>query len=159
LSWTKGLVAMELFLLKEWLAADADPRMPTDASLADGVSCDEAGCVTPMAGGGFVALALRPEALADDCARAALVVTARPAPASCSSVVMSGDRLRGQGATALWRRRDGFAVDAVRPRGLDRPWSPAVAGATETETTLSPQPNTARPVDATPAEADQQGEE
>ena len=51
------------FCLKEWLAADADPRAPTDASLADGVSCDEAGCVTPLAGGGLVALALKPEAL------------------------------------------------------------------------------------------------
>jgi len=72
---------------------------------------------------------------------------------------MSGDRLRGQAATALWCRRDGFAVDAVRPRGIDRPWSPAVAGTAETEATLSPHPNAARPVDATPAEADQQGED
>jgi competence protein ComEC len=112
-----------------------------------------------MAGGGVVALALRPEALADDCARAALVVTARQAPASCPPAVMSGDRLRGQGATALWRRRDGFAVDAVRPHGLDRPWSPAVAGVVETETTLSPHPSAPRPVDATPAEADQQPED
>ena len=103
-------------------------RPPTDASLADGVSCDEAGCVTPLAGGGLVALALKPEALADDCERAALVVTARQAPPACASAAMSGDRLRGQGATALRRTRDGFAVDAVRPRGVDRPWSPAVAG-------------------------------
>src|SRR5665647_682656 len=102
--------AKDAFLLKEWLAADADPRLSTDASLADGVSCDEAGCVTPLAGGGLVALALRPEALADDCERAALVVTARQAPASCSSAVMSGDRLRGQGATALWRTGSGFAI-------------------------------------------------
>src|SRR4051794_13805522 len=34
------------FLLKEWLAADADPRDAGRASLADGVSCDEFGCVT-----------------------------------------------------------------------------------------------------------------
>ena len=101
--------AKDAFLLKEWLAADADPRAPTDASLADGVSCDEAGCVTPVAGGGLVALALRPEALADDCERAALVVTARQAPPACASAAMSGDRLRGQGTTALRRTRDGFA--------------------------------------------------
>ncbi len=151
--------AKDAFLLKEWLAADADPRLPTDASLADGVSCDEAGCVTPFAGGGFAALALRPEALGDDCARATLVVTARQAPASCSSAVMSGDRLRGQGATALWHTSDGFAVDAARPRGVDRPWSPAVAGLVETETTLAPRGGAARPVDATPAEADQQPED
>ena len=47
----------------------------------EGVSCDETGCVVQMADGAFVALALRPDALADDCARAALVVTARQAPA------------------------------------------------------------------------------
>jgi competence protein ComEC len=151
--------AKDAFLLKEWLAADADPRLPTDASLADGVSCDEAGCVTPFAGGGFAALAVRPDALGDDCARATLVVTARQAPASCPSAVMSGDRLRGQGATALWHTRDGFAVDAARPRGVDRPWSPAVAGVVETETTLAPRGGAARPVDATPAEADQQPED
>ncbi|MGC2316891.1 MAG: ComEC/Rec2 family competence protein, partial [Bradyrhizobium sp.] len=48
--------AKDAFLLKEWLAADADARPPDDASLAEGVSCDEAGCVTPMADGAFVTL-------------------------------------------------------------------------------------------------------
>src|SRR5712692_6187455 len=51
--------AKDAFLLKEWLAADADGRQPTDASLAEGVSCDEAGCVTQMADGAFVTLAPR----------------------------------------------------------------------------------------------------
>ena len=40
------------FLVKEWLAADADARKPADASLTEGVSCDESGCVTQGAGGG-----------------------------------------------------------------------------------------------------------
>jgi competence protein ComEC len=55
--------AKDAFLIREWLAADADPRLPVDASLTDGISCDEAGCVAQMAGGAFVTLALRPEAL------------------------------------------------------------------------------------------------
>src|SRR6478735_6706968 len=80
--------AKDTFMLKEWLAADADGRQPTDASLAEGVSCDEAGCVTPMADGALVALALRPDALSDDCERAALVVIARQAPPSCPSPVI-----------------------------------------------------------------------
>jgi competence protein ComEC len=151
--------AKDAFLLKEWLAADADPRQPTDSSLADGVSCDETGCVAQMAEGGFVALALRPDALNDDCERAALLVTARQAPPSCPAPVMSGDRLRRQGAMALRRSRDGFAVDAVKPRGVDRPWSPAPAGDTDIETSLAPRATTPRAVDATPAEADLQAEE
>src|ERR1700687_1088662 len=55
--------AKDNFLRKEGPAADADLRSPADPSLADGVSCDEAGCVTEMADGGLVALALKPEAL------------------------------------------------------------------------------------------------
>jgi competence protein ComEC len=42
--------AKDSFLIKEWLAADADVRPADDASLAEGVSCDEAGCVAQMRG-------------------------------------------------------------------------------------------------------------
>jgi competence protein ComEC len=151
--------AKDAFLVKEWLAADADPRQPGDASLADGVSCDEAGCVTQLADGGLAALALRPDAWSDDCERAALVVAARQAPPSCASPVIGQDRLRRQGAMALRRNRDGYAVDAVKPKGIDRPWSPATAGDTEAELNLATRPAAPRAVDATPAEADQQTED
>ena len=116
--------AKDAFLLKEWLAADADVRLAGDTSLGDGVSCDEAGCVAQLADGAFVTLASRPEALPDDCARAALVVTARQVPADCRAAVISGDRSHRQGALALRRTRNGFAVDAAKPNGADRPWSP-----------------------------------
>jgi competence protein ComEC len=149
----------DAFLVKEWLAADADARMAADASLAEGVSCDDTGCVTQAAGGGFVALALRAEALADDCERAALLVAARQPPAACAASVIDLERLRRQGAMALRRSRDGFVVDAVKPRGIDRPWSPA-AGGGETETMiLAPRLAAPRAIDATPAEADVQADE
>jgi competence protein ComEC len=150
--------AKDAFLLKEWLAGDADPRQPSDSSLAEGVSCDEAGCVAQMADGGLVTLALRPEALADDCERAAMVVAARQAPPACTSPVIDQDRLRRQGTIALRRTPGGFSVDAVRPRGVDRPWSPAVAGDHEAETILL-RPVAPRAVDATPSETDLQAED
>jgi competence protein ComEC len=150
--------AKDTFLQKEWLAADADARQAGDASLGEGVSCDEAGCVAQLADGALVALTLRPEALADDCAQAALVVTARQAPPACGALVVDQERLRRQGAMALRRARDGFAVDAVRPKGVNRPWSPAAAGDTEGETNLV-RPVAPRAVDATPSEADLQAEE
>jgi competence protein ComEC len=118
--------AKDAFLLKEWLAADADARLPGDASLADGVSCDEAGCVAQMPDGAFVALVLRPEALSDDCERAAVIVTSRQAPPECKALVIGRERLQKQAATSLRRTRGGFVIDAVRPNGLDRPWSPAI---------------------------------
>jgi competence protein ComEC len=116
--------------------------------------------VTQGAGGTFVALALRPEALGDDCERASLVVTARQAPASCAASVIDAERLRRQGALALRRSRDGYAVAAVKPKEIDRPWSPAITGEGEAEPTLvAPRPVAPRAVDATPSEADLQAEE
>ena len=151
--------AKDAFLVKEWLAADADDRQSSDASLGGGVSCDGEGCVAPMADGRLVALSLKPEGLADDCARAALIVTANPAPAACGATAIDLKRLRAQGAMTLrWTRR-GLIVDAVKPRGTNRPWSPS-AGDFETDAdsavggTIS-----ARPADATPAESDLQTED
>jgi competence protein ComEC len=150
--------AKDAFLVKEWLAADADARLPGDASLADGVSCDEAGCVAQLPDGGFVALALRPEALSDDCTRAAVIVTAKQASPGCGALVIGQERLQKQAAISLRRTRGGFAIDAVRPNGVDRPWSPAIDHQTESDNSTT-RPAPARPVDATPAEADLQAEE
>jgi len=150
----------DAFLLKEWLAADADARTAAEASLTAGVSCDDLGCVMQSAGGGLVAQALRPEALSDDCERAALIVTLRQAPASCAASVIDADRLRRQGAMALRRGRDGFVVEAVKPKGIDRPWSPAAADESEADAAvLAPRVVPPRAVDATPSEADLQAEE
>jgi competence protein ComEC len=148
----------DAFLVKEWLAADADARLPGDTSLADGVSCDEAGCVAQLPDGRFVALALRPEALADDCTRAAVIVTSRQASPGCGALVISQERLQRQGAISLRRTHAGFAIDAVRPNGIDRPWSPAADDQTEPENSTA-RPVPARPVDATPAEGDLQAED
>jgi competence protein ComEC len=112
-----------------------------------------------MADGGLVALARRPHALTDDCERAALLVTARQAPPACGALVVDRDRLRRQGALALRRSRDGFAVDAVRPRGVDRPWSPATAAGAVEDGTRLVRPTAPRAVDATPSEADWQAGE
>jgi competence protein ComEC len=150
----------DAFAVKEWLAADADARTPAAASLTEAASCDAAGCVTPTAGGSFVALSLRPEALADDCERAAVIVTARQVPAGCRASVIDAERLRRQGALALRTTRDGFAVDAVKPRGIDRPWSPSAGDDLgETDTAIAAPRARRQGVDATPSETDLQAEE
>ncbi|MFY9951939.1 hypothetical protein [Bradyrhizobium sp.] len=59
---------------------------------------------------------------------------------------------------ALRRTRDGFTVDAAKPRGLDHPWSPAIAGDTDAEAILLA-PHRSVPRDATPAEADLQADD
>jgi competence protein ComEC len=150
--------AKDAFLQKEWLAADADARAAGEASLADGVSCDDAGCVVEMAGGGWVAQSLRSDALADDCERAALVVTARQPPKDCAAATIELSRLQRQGALALWRRGDGFAIEAARPRGFDRPWSPAATVGADIDAAFVSRPTSSRARDATPSEADLQEE-
>ena len=63
--------------------------------------------------------------------------------------------MRRQGAPALWRKQDGFAVEAVRPAGFDRPWSPAPSGEAERDEGTLLQPKS-RAQDAKPAEQDMQ---
>jgi competence protein ComEC len=153
-------IGKDNFLIKEWLAADADARQAGDASLTEGVSCDDDGCVVQMADGSFVALTLKPEALADDCSRALLLVTTRQVSTACAATVINAQRLRRQGAVALRRTGRGFDVDAVKPKGLDRPWAPASAGVADAESdTLGVRASVPRAVDATPAEADLQAED
>ena len=145
--------AKDAFLINEWLAADADGRQAGDAALADGVSCDDEGCVVQMADGGIVALSLKPDGLADDCERAALLVTANPVPRECAAAVIDVARLRSQGTTALRRTDRGFVVEAVKPRGVSRPWALAGQSTQDTElATAAPRVAAPRAVDATPAE-------
>ena len=150
----------DAFLVREWLAADADARTADDVTLGEGVSCDDNGCVTASPSGALVAWALKPEALADDCERAALIVALRQPPAACAASAIGTERLRRQGALALRRARDGFVVDAVKAGGIDRPWSKAIAEDGETDSAvLTPRKPSPRAVDATPADADLQAEE
>jgi competence protein ComEC len=147
------------FLVKEWLAADADARNAADASLADGVSCDDAGCVVEINGGGFIAQSQRAQAIEEDCDRAALIVAARQPPKDCAASVIDQARLHRQGSLALWRTRGGFAVEAAKPRGYDRPWSPALIEGNENDAAVISRPSAHRARDATPSEADLQADE
>ena len=138
------------FQIREWLAADADDRLPGAGSLGAGVSCDEAGCVAPLRNGRLVALSQRPDAFDDDCASAAVIVTAHPPPPDCRALVISRERLRDEGALALRIKDDGGVhTVAVRPTEMERPWYPRVAAASR-----SSQPSQTRPVDTTPADGD-----
>jgi competence protein ComEC len=109
--------------VREWLAADGDDRVPTDRSVASGFACDADGCVARLRDGAAVAVARTPGALADDCARAALVVTRRVPPAGCAARVLDRAALRGGGATAFVYRNGEFEQIPARPEGMDRPWA------------------------------------
>jgi competence protein ComEC len=104
-----------------WLAADADGRVINN-QLAAGFACDEAGCITRMADGMIIAAPKRPEAFADDCKEAALIVTTLNAPAFCKPPVIDRRTLATTGAMAL-RRVDGrWVAETGRSPYADRPW-------------------------------------
>ncbi|GAA3852997.1 ComEC family competence protein [[Pseudomonas] carboxydohydrogena] len=150
--------AKNAFVWREWLAADADGRMVTDPSIAQGVSCDEAGCVAEGKEGDLVALTRQPEALADDCAQAKVVVTPYPAPADCAARVFHRDDLRGLGGVALKRTARGYSLVTSQSVEVDRPWSPAIPEASrgsQSNKTLGHR-TSPQPVDATPPEGEQE---
>jgi len=142
----------DVFAFREWLAADADVRTPTDSTLGEGIRCDAAGCIGKLRDGSLVAIAKTLEAFEEDCRRAVLVVSARDAPPGCAALVIDRDVWRRSGAMALRRRGEQFEVTATRPSGYDRPWARAAAPAGDA---LEPSRATpAQPRDATPRHDD-----
>lgn len=110
------------FTVETWLAADA--TAPADReSLARGFACDINGCVARTADGGIVAVSIKPEALLDDCGRAAIVIARREVPARCPAAVIDRNVLAATGALALRKKADGgWVVFSARPLHADRPW-------------------------------------
>ena len=118
----------DVFALREWLAADGDARSPKDGTLANGITCDEAGCIGKLKDGSIVAMVKKAEAFEEDCRRAALVISAREAPADCEALTYDRRVLRpgeggSWGAVALRRVEGGFEITTARSRGYDRPWA------------------------------------
>jgi len=121
------------FAIKEWLAADADNRAVNDKTLNADVFCDDIGCIGRLKDGRLVSYVLSLEAFAEDCTRAAAVVSLREAQAGCAAVLVDRTVWHAQGATALRWTGDRFEIKAARPTGYDRPWAhapPSIVAAT-----------------------------
>jgi competence protein ComEC len=113
----------DTFALKEWLKADGDGRAPDDPSLHEGIQCDAVGCIGRLKDGRLVSIALSAEAFAEDCGRAAVVVSPREGPPACAAALIDRDLWRSHGAIALRWSGDRFEQSAGRPAGYDRPWA------------------------------------
>jgi competence protein ComEC len=147
----------DAFAIREWFAADGDARGDPRAVAAavkarQGFACDDAGCVARLDGGGLVAIGTSPAGFADDCARAALVLTTRQAPAACAATVIDRTASRRGGALALRRVEGAWEMTAARPPGEQRPWAAGAAGATASVNV--PKSGAAGPRDATPSADD-----
>jgi competence protein ComEC len=109
--------------VREWLAADGDARDAADDTVKAGFACDPDGCVAHLPDGAVVAVSRTAAAFADDCTRAALIITMRVAPADCAARVIDRAMMRKNGAMALTYLNGRFETAAARPAGIDRPWT------------------------------------
>jgi competence protein ComEC len=114
----------DTFATREWLSADADGRDVKDRALGQGIACDPSGCIGRLADGSLAAYDLRPDALEEDCRRAALIVSLSQPPPDCAAMVIDRNLLRERGALALRRVGKGFIIDSARAPNFDRPWGP-----------------------------------
>ncbi|MGI8527709.1 MAG: ComEC/Rec2 family competence protein [Pseudolabrys sp.] len=135
----------DTFAIKEWLAADGDARTVKDQTLHDGVACDPTGCIGKFADGRLVSMVLGVEAFEEDCARAAVVVSARTAPGGCAALLVDRDVWRSNGAIALHRLSEGFALTAARPASEERPWSKMPRVIQPPQSLVRPTPRDATP--------------
>lgn len=115
--------ARDNFTVREWLAADADPRGPADDSLSKYVHCDDAGCTVALPSGEAISLSTSAESLLEDCQRVKLIVTARTVPPQCQALVIDREASRRYGAVSLTQKGDSFAVNVARAPAYDRPWA------------------------------------
>jgi competence protein ComEC len=112
----------------EWLKRDGDAR-DSDAAVAapaDGVNCDGEGCIAKARDGTIVAVSARVDALEEDCARAAIVISAVPARRFCDGpgprLVIDRIDVARAGGYALWLGPP-LKVETVEGERGDRPWS------------------------------------
>jgi competence protein ComEC len=116
----------DTFAVREWLAADADPRTRNDKSIGAAIHCDDDGCIGRLTDGRLVALSRTLASFAEDCRRATVIASPREAPPDCTApIVIDRSRWRDSGAVALYLHGRGIELDATRPPGYDRPWAPA----------------------------------
>jgi competence protein ComEC len=112
----------------EWLKRDGDARTP-DAAIgtpANNIRCDPYGCIARSKSGQIIAAASRLDALDEDCANAALVISSVPTRGACIGPKIVIDRfdVARNGPYAVWVG-DKIEVETVQAYRGDRPWSQA----------------------------------
>jgi competence protein ComEC len=116
------------FSLQQWLPGEGDGRNPRDPSISALAQCDPLGCTARLIDGRSIALVLERTAFAEDCERAAVIVTPLRAPPSCTTTarVFDQNHFRNFGATYLYASQSpaDFKAEYARNPRQKRPWIP-----------------------------------
>ena len=143
------------FAAEQWLTADGDEREPASARARD-APCDRVGCVASLPEGQSLSVVVDRAAFEEDCARAAVVVSALTAPADCKALTFDERRLAETGAVGLTWDGARFVVAADRGALEDRPWSRAPRRAPSDR---APRPGEDRAAHADPADPSEEPQE
>jgi competence protein ComEC len=109
------------YIARDWLKRDGDARDIDAATGVPGMKCDGVGCV--LQGRVLIAVSFKPESLAEDCARAAVLVSAAQAT-NCKGpavVIDQKSAVDGQGWRITLSPKP--AAESVRTWRGDRPWA------------------------------------
>ena len=112
------------FIAQEWVRRDGDSRAIDDAVGMPGLKCDGVGCAVKR--GVQIALPLRPEALAEDCARSQVLVSA--VAADCKGPVVLIDQARARSGQGWRITLSPLGADSVRASRGMRPWVATSSG-------------------------------
>lgn len=110
------------FTVQRWLSSDGDARIASDNTLMAGVRCDTLGCAMPLPDGGRLAVPRQPEAVADDCNEAKVIVTRFAVPRLCQAKVIDTRALAWTGAVRLYREGETYRIETARAATGGRPW-------------------------------------
>lgn len=124
------------YSVERWLAKFGDPASFKQATARDGFSCDDFGCTIQVKGGHELALVRHPSILAEECARATIVVVTFSLKAPCPSAMRLVTRkdLAHQGVHAFFlveesaqtgKGQSAFAIHQKTARSTHgaRPWT------------------------------------
>ncbi len=114
------------YTVTQWLKADGDGRAPKDASTGAGWQCDAYSCLA-LVKGKLISFIAKPDAIHDDCERAAILVAPmdirQPCPAP--KIILDRGALWEKGSAAIRISDLGLRLHTASEKRGVRPWSPA----------------------------------
>jgi competence protein ComEC len=114
------------YTVTQWLKADGDGRTPKDASEGAGWQCDAYSCIA-LVKGKLVSFIAKPDAIHDDCERAAILIAPldiRP-PCPAPRIILDRGALWEKGSAAIEISETGLTLRTASEKRGVRPWSPA----------------------------------
>jgi competence protein ComEC len=108
------------YIARDWLRRDGDSRDIAGTVGVPGMRCDGVGCV--VKGKALIAVSLRPEALAEDCAQAQIVVSTAQATNCKGPAVLIDQKAAAEGEGWRITLSPVPSAQSVRSYRGERPW-------------------------------------